>query len=146
MDAFETATRRSFFAFEFRQDTAAARRYFEDALRRYAPMTLPPVDRPYQQLAAYHLELGDEAGVRRVISDYRKAVPSSNGQLGDWALGFEAELALRQHRATPRDVALLEARVDSGVCRQCEQMWLGRAYDLAGMGDSALAKYERAVP
>jgi hypothetical protein len=107
--------------------TAAAKRYFEEALRRYAPMALPPVDRPYQELAAYYLELGDQAGVGRVISDYRKAVPSSGGQLGDWAVGLEAELALRQHRATPRDVALLNARVDSAGCRQCERMWLGRA-------------------
>jgi tetratricopeptide (TPR) repeat protein/TolB-like protein len=146
MDAFGSAMTRAFLAFEYRHDTVGARRTFETAVERYKVLALPAVDRPYRALAEYHLERGDEAGLRRLIADYRQAVPDSARGGSDWTRVFEAEFALRAGRATPQDLAYLAAMIDSTPCRQCASMWLGRAYDLGGMADSALAHYERAVP
>jgi tetratricopeptide (TPR) repeat protein len=126
-----------------RRDPSRSLEMLEEALRRYPLDELEPLDRPYVWLAAAFATAGSTDRSRRLLDAYAEEVPpelqrgDAEGRL-NWTRG---QLALAEARY---EDAIGEFRsADIGWCRVCALEGLGRAYDLAGQPDSALAAYER---
>ena len=117
----------------------------EEALRRYPLESAPMLDMPYLRLASFYAWVGRTDLARSTIDAYTAGVPA---ELRGWderdlhaALGH---LATAQGRPLE---AIAEARLhdEATGCAICALYGLGRAYDAAGMPDSAIAVYGRYV-
>jgi len=128
----------------YRNAPDAARRGVEEALRRHPLASIPAADRPYPLLAWFYAEAGQPERAREVLAEYDASVPDA----------FRRRQPLRHAAAAA--VALAEGRVQDAIsayrtwyaednCAVCGLFELGRAYERAGEGDSAIAVYERAV-
>jgi len=128
----------------YRNAPDAARRGVEEALRRHPLASIPAADRPYPLLAWFYAEAGQPERAREVLAEYDATVPDA----------FRRRQPLRHAAAAA--VALAEGRVQDAIsayrawyaednCAVCGLFELGRAYERAGEGDSAIAVYERAV-
>jgi tetratricopeptide (TPR) repeat protein len=124
-----------------------------DAMLAANPLTtLAPLDRPYAKLAYDYALAGsvDHAkAMLKAIADLHDPTYADVGVNWGWIHGALGEIAIDEHR--PKD-ALAEFRtVDTwtdGAPLGAPPSWidasLGRAFDLAGEPDSAIAHFERA--
>jgi DNA-binding SARP family transcriptional activator/Tfp pilus assembly protein PilF/TolB-like protein len=127
----------------FRADTAAGIRTLEAVLNEFRMDSLAPLDRPYLGLALFYAMAGRVHRARELVSEYEAAVDPK-------VRGWEGTIVAQRVAGA---VALAEGRLqnairelelaDAGNCLLCTLPLLGRAYDLAGQSDSALAIYER---
>ncbi len=129
----------------FAGDSAGGSRTLEAVLRRHPLSEMTPLDRPYLRLANFYALAEQPERARAVLQEYETAIDPT----------------LRGYRERPRydrvagAVALAEGRYeesirlmrlgDEGECLVCGVALLGRAYDLTGQTDSAIAAYERYV-
>jgi tetratricopeptide (TPR) repeat protein len=122
-------------------DPQRAVRAADAALARHPLDSLAPVERPYGQLAQIYSLGGQQDRARTMLNEFVRArttlsVDEESGRhqiLGTIALGEKRyDEAIREYRAS-----------DVGVCRTCALPDLGRAYDLAGQADSAIAVFNR---
>jgi len=100
--------------------------------------------RTRQNLALAYALAGDLPRARRLLAAYESDVPEGIRR-GRWEW-YEARgwLALSQARHRDAIAAFVQGRRSSN-CVECGAGEEGLAYDRAGMADSALAAYERAV-
>src|SRR5207247_9085063 len=128
----------------YRNAPDAARRGVEEALRRHPLASIPAADRPYPLLAWFYAEAGQPERAREVLAEYDASVPDA----------FRRRQPLRTAAAAAGGLA--EGQVQDAIsayrtwyaednCAVCGLFELGRAYERAGEGDSAIAVYERAV-
>ncbi len=112
---------------------------------------IPLPDRPYLGIAAVYARAGDATRARAMLSRYDAEVRDSALLRQDGATrhGVLGEVALAEHQP---DVAIREFRLadvqSDGApdpCADCLDLDLGRAYDLAGKADSAIAAFDRYV-
>jgi DNA-binding SARP family transcriptional activator/Tfp pilus assembly protein PilF len=112
-----------------------------DAALQHHPLSdVKPVERPYERLAAFYAQAGRPERSKELLAEYEAAVQPSLFNPGHGTLG---QVALAEGR--PLD-ALAEFRTFDGVAGVCPMNALGplgRAYELAGQADSAIAVYER---
>jgi serine/threonine-protein kinase len=125
----------------FRGNGTRAVQRAEAALRRRPLAGFDPRDRPYLGLAIFFAEAGRPDRARALLAEYDRVVPE-----GDRRLAVEARhavlgsIALAERR--PQD-AIAEFRLENEASFIGADANLGRAYDLAGMPDSAIASYQR---
>ncbi len=112
---------------------------------------IPSPDRPYLGVATLYARAGDAARARAILSRYEEQVrdtallrqdaPAHHGVLG------EVALAERQPNVAIREFRLADVQLDGAPdpCAVCLDLGLGRAYDLAGQADSAIAAFDRYV-
>ena len=133
----------------FREDRARAVARLTATLASVPLGTLPMEQRDYFRIARVFALAGRPDRARAILGQYDAEV--SDTSLRRWEEPYRsaalAEIALAERR--PRD-AIEElrksaARSDGAVasCGRCIHAALGRAYDLAGMRDSAVASFER---
>jgi tetratricopeptide (TPR) repeat protein len=128
----------------YRDSPAQAIREVETALTRYPLDSISPSDRPYISLAYLFARAGQTGRARDLLAEFETEVSA----------GVRAGIASR-HRAYGA-AALAEGRIEDAIaeyrawydetgCATCGLSELAQAYEAAGVTDSALAVYERAV-
>jgi eukaryotic-like serine/threonine-protein kinase len=128
-----------------RQDTTAAARQIDAALRANPLEPMPAGDRPYLQLAFADVAAGRVADAESVLREYRTAVdPDLRRPQEGQELGVQGLIELRRGRP---DAALASfTNADRAwACRGCWGAFAGRADELLGNPDSAIADYERYI-
>ncbi len=121
-------------------DTAGARRRIEAALARDPLEALPPLERPYLDVAWGYATAGLPRRARSYLDEYETLVEEG---LRDrpYVHAVRAAIAIAEGRPTE---AIEEAkRSDSGSCEVCATADIARAWDAAGQTDSAIVAYER---
>ena len=125
--------------------SAAAAATLEAALERFPLEDLPPLDRPYTQLALSWARAGRPERARALLDELDASVePRLRSVLQsvqyDAARAF---VALGEGRF--EDAVYGARRADRAFCTICAQVPLAAAYDSAGRRDSATAAYRRYV-
>jgi tetratricopeptide (TPR) repeat protein len=139
-----SAVERARLAAIYRRDSAGAVRILDSALAQYPLDSLPRLDRPSADLALAFALAGDRARARRLLAASESEIPEGIRR-GRWEW-YEARGWLALSEARPRDAvaAFVQGR-RADNCPDCGAGEEGVAYDRAGMADSAVAAYERAV-
>jgi len=120
------------------QDVPGAVRTLEAGLERYPLDGLDPLDRPYLGLVFFYVDAGRPGQARRILSEWEAAEPGVDARPVYWSARGSVEAA---EGNLEEGVASLR-RGDSGPCTPCTPNRLARAYDRAGVADSAVAYYE----
>ena len=129
----------------FRGRPGRGAREIEAALERYPLDSIAPLDRPYLALAAFYAIAEQPDRAKALLSEYETTIdPVSRRRDELWAHGVRGHIALAEGRT---ENAIVEMRRfedgRDGFCGFCALPELGRAYDVAGEADSAIAIYER---
>ena len=123
----------------------------ESALTRHSLESIPPLERPYLELAQVYAYAGQPEQARAYLGEYDVAIEESlrrmregnyRSALGTIALAERRnEDAIREYRSsdTHRPIG------GSSMCPWCTYPELARAFELAGVPDSAISYYERYV-
>jgi len=111
-------------------------------LARYPLDSIPPLDRPYVELAGLYSRMGHPERARALAKEFARNGLAA-GRFGEAArhhmLGAAALADARYGEA----VQELRLAAESEQCPICALPELALAYDLGGAGDSAIAVYER---
>jgi len=133
----------------YHDDTSRAKRRVERALRSTDLRTLPLDQRPYLNLATFFAGVGDPRRARALLEQYDAAMPDSvtrrvreperHAMLGSIAL------AERRYTDAIRELWRSDTTYDGpdGNCSICVLDDIGRAWDRAGIPDSAIFYLER---
>jgi eukaryotic-like serine/threonine-protein kinase len=128
----------------FRADSAGALRILETALAEHPLHSMPPLDRPGAHVALVYALAGRREQARHLLTAFEAEVPEGVRR-GRWewyrARGW---LALVDGRPQDAISAFVQGRRAS-TCARCSSWDEGVAYERAGLADSALAAYQRAV-
>jgi tetratricopeptide (TPR) repeat protein len=129
-----------------RRDGAAGVRRLKAALDGVPPDSIPPSMPAAQMQAAVYAHAGDAVAARRVLAE-SEAVGASEDEVlelwSHWALGVAA-LVEGQPREALGELEIWRTGIEDD-CRTCGLPDIGRAYEMAGQPDSALAAYERFI-
>jgi tetratricopeptide (TPR) repeat protein len=117
----------------------------QDALVRYPLDSIPPLDRPYLQLAELYASAGRVEQARRLLREYETQVPAGvrRGERGQgiaYGVVLEAE-----GKIGPAAEAYLDAHRRTGICGSCGLFLLASLLDRQGSTDSARVVYEALV-
>ncbi|HEU4525259.1 MAG TPA: protein kinase, partial [Gemmatimonadales bacterium] len=128
----------------YRGDSAGAIRILEAALADHPLDSVPALDRPSAHVAMVYALAGRKERARQLLSAYESQVPEGVRR-GRWEW-YLARGWLALAEGQPREAAgnFVQGR-HSDDCYFCGGWDEGVAYERAGMADSALAAYERAV-
>jgi tetratricopeptide (TPR) repeat protein len=128
----------------YRGQPERARQKMDAALQRRPLARFDPADRPYLELALLYAEAGRPERARALVSEYDRVTPEGLRRLaGSQRHSVLASIALAERR--PQEAISEFRQLDREVCEICTQASIGRAYDDAGLADSAVAAYERYV-
>ncbi|HEX6534051.1 MAG TPA: serine/threonine-protein kinase [Gemmatimonadaceae bacterium] len=139
------------FAIRFRDRPARAVAILDSVLQHVSLETIDPFERPDAELAKLYALAGRPDRARELLARLAATVRDSAALRagGPERHRAMAEIALAEHR--PMDAVVqfrLADRLPDGpatACTICLPAALGRAYDQARMGDSAITWYERFV-
>jgi tetratricopeptide (TPR) repeat protein len=129
-------------------DAAGALTMAEQARRRYPLDSLAPDNRasPYLWLALFYADAGMTDQAKEYLDAFRSEVHPLVQRQRPMMLLHRAEGAVALAEGRYRDAITSYRRFYSGSkCAVCGLYGLGRAYELAGEADSAVAVYERAL-
>ncbi len=143
MEYFRAAVQLAGLRLWFLGDTTRALETVANVLERYPLDSLEPPDRPYPGLAGFYALAGATGRARELLAEFDTVLPPD--LFGRWWERYRhsarGALALAEGRAGE---AIQEFRwVRERSCPICAFAPLGRAHELAGQPDSALAMYER---
>ena len=128
----------------YRKAPEAARRVVEEALHRHPLASIPAADRPYLLLAWLYAEAGRPERARQLLAEYDATVPDAFRRRQPFRHAAAAAVALAEGRVQDAINAYRDWYAEDS-CAVCGLFELGRAYEQAGEGDSAIAVYERAL-
>ena len=123
-------------------DGARATRILEEALARIPIGQLSVSEAPYSELVAAYALAGHPEKARAVMAQWetrRTAEPAIEDSIRAHAMQGHIALAERRLADAQREFRA----ADSRGCAVCSAPMLGRAYDVAGNADSAIAVFER---
>jgi tetratricopeptide (TPR) repeat protein len=127
-----------------RGDTAGARRFLNDAMKRFPLDSIEAFDRPTARLAQAQINAGNIVEARRLLSALERDVPADLRSKVWLRARAEALAAMAVQEGRAGDaVATLNALPQEGFCEPCDFPPLIAALDAAGMRDSAIAVAER---
>jgi tetratricopeptide (TPR) repeat protein len=128
-----------------RGDAAGGRAAVQRGLVRYPAESIPPDERPWEELAWLAADLGDAPVARLALAGWdRDQAAASIDPVGRRAF-FSAHVALAEQRWDEAIRLLHEAYTRFSVDERYEMAAVGRAHDQAGRSDSAIVYYERFV-
>ncbi len=127
------------------EDSPGALTVIDFALDRYPLEDLDPFDRPYLALAEVYALGGQPGYAQELLDRYEAEIPAELRPLPQRVAVdlVRGAIALGEGRGAEAVEATRAA--DRGTCLLCALPQLGRAYELAGQRDSAIAVYERYV-
>jgi eukaryotic-like serine/threonine-protein kinase len=133
----------------FRGQSTRAVTEMDSLLVRKPLRALPVLQRPYFPIAQFYARSGRPDRARTVLAQYSTEVKDSVLALDFTPMVHTTlgEIALAEHR--PRDAMAEFRRADTlsdgfpDACTACLPLALARAYDAAGLADSARVSYER---
>ena len=124
-------------------DSARATRSLDTLLRRHPTDSLHGfVSREYALLVAAHAMLGQHERARRLMEEWdvkRRAFRTSTDSMALLTMSGQVQLASGRHEEAARSLRQAGMR----GCATCETPLEGRAWDLAGQPDSAIAALRR---
>jgi eukaryotic-like serine/threonine-protein kinase len=128
----------------FRRDGPAAVEIVDLALKEIPLDSIPPAARPYERIVWIYSIAGAPEKARGILAAFERRhaqTPLLNDRSDRH--GMVAHIAMAEGRY---DDALLAYRAgDEGPCASCVLPHIGRAYDLRGSSDSAIAVFERFI-
>jgi tetratricopeptide (TPR) repeat protein len=131
-------------ALVFRGDSLGSLRILEAALAEHPLDSIPSLDRPGAHVALVYALAGRREQAHRLLTAFESQVPEGVRR-GRWewyrAKGWLALMSGRPHEA----VATFVNGRPAATCARCGSWDEGVAYERAGLADSALAAYRRAV-
>jgi serine/threonine-protein kinase len=126
-------------------DPDAGRELLDTALERYPLESLPPLDRPYGNLAMAYAATGNLTFARALIAEYERTPEADHSTNAErWGHGARGVIALAEARSKEAIAHFKE--LDAGnTCATCGDPWIGRAYEQAGKPDSVEVYFRRFV-
>jgi tetratricopeptide (TPR) repeat protein len=126
-----------------RQDTIAARQQAKRILAEHPLEGIPePLDRPYLDFASLFAAMGDIDAARGMVEAFRAAVPDApDDRWTDDVAEIEGHAALQAGRYDEAIDHFRAWRELTPGCASCGLFAVGRAFDVAGRVDSAIAYY-----
>jgi tetratricopeptide (TPR) repeat protein len=125
------------------KDEAGARRIMDEALTRYPVESVPDGEAPVLDIAFVSAALGREELSRAMLQRHQEAAAAF--ATGGWEVALnlltESELALQ--RGDFDEAIDLLAGMERSVCQPCGLLWMGRAADMAGLPEAAIAAFEK---
>lgn len=117
----------------------------EQALAQHPFDSLAPLDRPYAFYASLYATAGEVERANELLSEQAAEAPPQQNEARGWrhqALGLTA-LARGSSEEAISELRRFEQFAAVDICGACYLSYLARAYDEAGVADSARAVYER---
>ena len=146
--ALPAEVRNLFFRVWYGADTAAVARELRQVLARMPLASMPPLERPYYDLAELYILLGDRDRARETLAeiDARGNTAAAVGlriRGGHRAIRarLSGQLALAEGR--PADALDQFRRSDIGACEICPLPLIAQAWDQLGQRDSTIVTLER---
>jgi len=141
---YTSALRLAWISLRYRHDSTKALAVLNETLKRVPLDSIPEDDRPYGEIARLVAGAGRPARARAVMdeehhSSLGREPKGESDRL--WALGT---IAMAERR-WPDAIAALRRAQEASSCPICVLPDLARAFDAAGMRDSAIATYDRYV-
>ena len=133
----------------FREQPARAVAALDSAIARTPLRTLPVDQRSDFEIASIYALANRPDKARAVLAQYdadvRDTTVRRSQEPARHAALAEIDIAERKTREAVEEVRLSDRRPDGPVdpCQPCFDAAIGRAFDLAGMPDSAIAAFER---
>ena len=128
-----------------RNQPAAGLKRVEAALQHHPLASMPPIDRPYAQLARYYARVGRLEEAKRLLAEYEKTVPAGVRRGDAAAYGAAGDVLLAEGHMLDA-VHAYQRWPEIAQCGECGFFFeIAAAYDRARQEDSAAAFYERAV-
>jgi tetratricopeptide (TPR) repeat protein/tRNA A-37 threonylcarbamoyl transferase component Bud32 len=128
----------------FRGERARGVARLERALAEHPMDSLPVPDRPYVRVIEVFAEAGAADRAKRTLAAMERVLrPSALADMEGAPDALRGRIALAEGR--PQEAVDAFRRSDQGPCTLCALPNLGRAYDLAGNADSAIAIFERYI-
>jgi tetratricopeptide (TPR) repeat protein/tRNA A-37 threonylcarbamoyl transferase component Bud32 len=125
----------------FRDDPPRALAILDSALRAEPLQKFPPIGRPYAELAHVYALAGRADRAKEMLAGFNESRKAQRRWTDEYARHATAgEIALAEHSY---DTAIREFRSVETKCPACVLPDLGRAYDLSGNADSAIAAFSR---
>ena len=125
----------------FRDDPKRALAIADSALRAEPLQKFPAISRPYAALAHVYALAGRPDRAKEMLAGFDESRKTQSRWTDDYtrhAMAGEIALAERSY-----DTAIREFRSAENLCPGCILPDLGRAYDLSGKPDSAIAAFSR---
>jgi len=128
----------------YRGDSAGAVRRLDEALAVTALRSVPISEAPYTEAVSAYSTAGRPDRARAVLAEWEARRPEAPMYRDSVLLGrMRGDIALAAH---DYHAAQTELRIsEKQGCAVCDLPVLGRAFDLGGIPDSAIAVYERYV-
>jgi len=124
-------------------DAALARAVLARGLVRHPVDSMPPTDRPWEDLAQLAAAASDPALARRALTGFEQDQASlSRDPVGRRAF-FAGHVALAEGRWDQAIPLLQQADAATTIEERYALVQIGRAFDLAGRSDSAIVYYQK---
>lgn len=126
-------------------DPAAGRSLLDAAVQRFPLEKLPPLDRPYGNLAMAYAASGDLKRAKALVAEYERTASADHSPHTErWAYGARGAIALAEGRSA--EAVTQFTKLDAGnSCATCGDPWIARSYEQEGDADSTEAYFRRFV-
>jgi tetratricopeptide (TPR) repeat protein len=129
---------------QVRHDRARSLREIDAALRAFPLESVPISERPYMQIALLYYGGADPARAEAMLTTgARLHATRSNGRFRSEIAGFVRAVGMLESGKPAAALPQLLRESELLACLNCKLDYVARAYDGAGMADSARATYER---
>ena len=126
-------------------DPAGGRAAVQRGLARHPTDSMPPDERPWENLSWLAAGLGDAPLARLALAGYERDLASTSvAPVGQRAF-YAADVALAEQQWDEAVGLLHEADARLGIDERYAMSQLGRAHDQAGRSDSAVVHYEKFI-
>jgi tetratricopeptide (TPR) repeat protein len=120
----------------------SAVRRVQAALQRHPLDSIPPLNRPYANLAGFFARAGRADLAQAMLAGFARVAPDSIRNVQGWTHLTAAFLALAR-RDGQAALASLDRAQDLFGCIICVDLQRGQAYEMLNQPDSAMAVYHR---
>jgi tetratricopeptide (TPR) repeat protein/tRNA A-37 threonylcarbamoyl transferase component Bud32 len=124
-------------------DPAGARSAVQRGLARHPTDSMPPDERPWEDLASLAAASGDAAVARLALAGFERDQAAASVFPAGERAAYAADVALAEQRWDDAVGLLQEANERMGTEERHAFAELGRAHDQAGRRDSAVVYYEK---
>jgi tetratricopeptide (TPR) repeat protein len=126
-------------------DPARGRAAIQRGLTRHPTDSMPPDERPWDNLSWLAAGLGDAPLARLALAGYERDLASASVAPAGERARYAANVALAEQRWDEAIELLHEADTRMGIDERYAMAELGRAQDQAGRSDSAVVYYEKFI-